>query len=110
MVQSQSNLSLPERAGILRTKDFLALSDGDGLWYISPARAHKPHDAAGSWLASHAADGLRRQFYHHAKRRLEACGEDEAWALLVDVQKSFCGLVEREQDKPCLSPWTRHSL
>ncbi len=87
---------------VLKTKDFAAVAE-DGVWYITGARVAQNlmrisqgmsprlgmEDAAASWLTYKPAQGLLKQFWSHEHNRFEAADEDEAYALLVHVQKTF---------------------
>ena len=79
-----------------RTKDFAAIEqDGEGF-YLAPLRygvsridMHEP-DRAAAWLGNgDGAQGLLSQFWSPERGRFEAADEDEAYALLVSVQKTY---------------------
>lgn len=98
----------------LKTKDFVAVQD-QGQWHIAPVRlmraaayvlaaqSHEPgahehepprvrlghEDAASVWLSHEPAQGLLKQFWSHERRRFEAADEDEAYALLIHIQRTF---------------------
>lgn len=103
----------------LKTKDFVAMCDtlgsGRGMWFIAPVRLaraaayimaassldpreheHGPpkvrlgnEDAATMWLAHEPAQGLLKQFWCKERGRFEAADEDEAYALLLEIQRTF---------------------
>lgn len=94
----------------LKTKDFAAVQDQDH-WHIAPVRLlraaayvlakhepkdHEParvrlghEDPASVWLSHEPAQGLLKQFWSHERRRFEAADEDEAYALLIHIQRTF---------------------
>lgn len=46
-------------------------------------------DAPGMWLMHEPAQGLLKQFWSSERHRFEAADEDEAYALLIHIQKTF---------------------
>lgn len=115
MVQDFMDDTLPMQ---LKTKDFVADHDPRCGWYIAPVRLaraaawllasnvhkheheHEPmrvrmghEDPAAMWLSHEPAQGLLRQFWSHERRRFEAADQDEAYALLIEIQRTFSNRV-----------------
>jgi hypothetical protein len=82
------------QGNVIKTKDFAAVAEG-AVWYIVALGGHLRGLEPERWLMSraqwsrHEPGALLAQFYSDAHKRFEAADDDEAYALLHHVQKTY---------------------